>query len=50
MLGTIVDSRGISGAAMGMRGYVSGYVSGLENDDMENEKPPHGFAMRGLVG
>jgi hypothetical protein len=50
MSGMIVDSGGISGAAIGMRGYVGGYGSGLENDDMENEKPPHGFAMRGLVG
>jgi hypothetical protein len=50
MSGVIVDSRGISGPAIGMRGYVGGYVSGLENDDMENEKPPQGVALRGLVG
>ena len=48
--GVIVDSGGISGAAIGMRGYGSGYGRRLESNDMENEKPPHGFAMRGLVG
>ena len=40
----------ISGAAIGRRGYGSGYGRRLESNDMENEKPPHGFAMRGLVG
>jgi len=49
MLGKIVDSRGVYGPAIGMRGYGSGYGSGLESNDMGNEKPPHGFAMRGLV-
>ena len=33
-----------------MRGYVRGYGRRLGINDMETEKPPHGFAMRGLVG
>ena len=49
MSGVIVDSRGISGAAIGMRGYVSGYGRRLESNDMGNEKPPQGVALRGLV-
>lgn len=49
MSGEIVDSRGISGPAIGMRGYVRGYGRRLGINDMETEKPPHGFAMRGLV-
>jgi len=45
--GAIVDSRGISGAAIGMRGYVGGYGSGLGINDMETEKPPQGLPCGG---
>lgn len=47
--GVIVDSGGISGPAIGMRGYVRGYGRRLGINDMGNEKPPQGVAMRGLV-
>ena len=49
MSGVIVDSGGISGAAIGMRGYVRGYGRRLGINDMETEKPPQGVALRGLV-
>jgi len=47
MSGVIVDSRGISGAAIGMRGYVSGYGRRLGINDMETEKPQQGLPCWG---
>jgi len=47
MSGVIVDSGGISGPAIGMRGYVSGYGSGLESNDMETKNPRRGLPCGG---
>ena len=49
MLWMIVDSRGISGAVIGMRGYVRGYGRRLESNDMEwKRKTPAGDCPAGV--